>query len=81
MKANKAYMYFALHLVIQRRCFSYRIHVDTLALPVDAFSTQSIWWHWLLIAIPDNMVHLDAAWMLIDGGGNYNMQLVRAAHS
>jgi len=37
---------------------------------LETFSTRPIWWHFLCISVPNKLTRPNAAFMLIDGGGN-----------
>ena len=43
----------------------------------DAYSTRPIWWHYVGIAIPDEIKYPNAAVLLIQGGSNTDTELVR----
>ncbi|CAH1782902.1 unnamed protein product, partial [Owenia fusiformis] len=38
----------------------------------DNVTSQSIWWHWLYLAIPDNVQYYDSAFLYIHTGSNRN---------
>jgi PhoPQ-activated pathogenicity-related protein len=50
----------------------YIVNMTSQMYQSDSFSTQSIWWHFMGIAIPDNIRDQETGILFIDGGSNTN---------
>lgn len=48
----------------------YVINMTSQLYQTDTFSTRSIWWHYMGVAVPDNLTRLDSGVLFIDGGSN-----------
>jgi PhoPQ-activated pathogenicity-related protein len=48
----------------------YVINMTSQKYQDEFFSSRPIWWHIMVVAIPDNLAFLDAAALYIDGGNN-----------
>jgi len=50
----------------------YILNMTSQRYQTEEFSTQPIWWHWVGVAIPDEIKNLDTSFLVITGGNNEN---------
>ena len=47
---------------------------DCLCLYVDSWVSRPVWWHWVIIHIPDQLNYTEQAVMYVGSGSNEDMK-------